>query len=97
MVLRVQLGGDMRYFTSYYAPDYSPAVGQFAVQDKTFGRVKVGNYPLINAYVNMHLKHCRIYLGMYHVNAGDGHYFWAPHYPINPRAFRFGVSWNFFN
>lgn len=96
-VLRVQLGGDMRYFTSYYAPDYSPAIGQFAVQDQNFGRVKVGNYPLVNVYVNMHLKHCRIYLGMYHVNATEGHYFWAPHYPINPRAFRFGVSWNFFN
>lgn len=23
-VLRVQLGGDVRYFTEYYAPDYAP-------------------------------------------------------------------------
>ena len=32
-VLRVQLGGDVRFFTKYYAPDYSTAIGQFAVQD----------------------------------------------------------------
>lgn len=96
-VLRVQFGGDMRYFTSYYAPDYSPAIGQFAVQDNRFSRVMIGNYPIVNVYANLHLKHCRIYLGMYHVNQTAAHSFWAPHYPVNPRAFRFGVSWNFFN
>lgn len=96
-VLRVQLGGDLRYFTSYYAPDYSTAVGQFAVQDAQNQRVKIGNYPIVNAYVNLHLKHCRLYVAMNHVNQGTGHAFWAPHYPINPRTFHFGLSWNFFN
>ena len=96
-VLRVQLGGDVRYFTSYYAPDFAPSIQQFAVQDVRFGREKVGNYPIVNVYLNMHLKHCRIYLAMNHVNQGSGHAFWSPHYPVNPRSFHFGVSWNFFN
>lgn len=96
-VLRVQLGGDLRYFTSYYAPDYSTALGQFAVQDYDNQRVKIGNYPIVNVYVNLHLKHCRLYVAMNHVNQGSGHAFWAPHYPINPRTFHFGLSWNFFN
>ena len=96
-ILRVQVGGDMRYFTSYYAPDYAPSISQFAVQDASFARVKVGNYPIINAYVNLHLKHCRLYLAMNHVNQGHGRYYWAPHYPVNPRTFHFGLSWNFFN
>ena len=96
-ILRVQVGGDMRYFTSYYAPDYAPSIGQFAVQDASFARVKVGNYPIVNVYVNLHLKHCRLYLAMNHVNQGSGRYYWAPHYPVNPRTFHFGVSWNFFN
>ncbi len=96
-VLRVQVGGDMRYFTSYYAPDYAPSICQFATQDTRFARTKIGNYPIINVYANLHLKHCRLYLAMNHVNEGDGHAFWAPHYPINPRTFHFGVSWNFFN
>ncbi|MBR4929607.1 MAG: hypothetical protein IKZ00_02275, partial [Bacteroidaceae bacterium] len=96
-VLRVQLGGDMRYYTSYYAPDYSPAIGQFATQDASYSRVKIGNYPIINVYANLHLKNCRIYVGVNHVNANAGHAFWAPHYAINPLTFRFGLSWNFFN
>lgn len=96
-VLRVQLGGDMRYYTSYYAPDYSPAIGQFATQDASYSRIKIGNYPIINVYANLHLKNCRIYAGVNHVNANAGHAFWAPHYAINPLTFRFGLSWNFFN
>ena len=96
-VLRVQIGGDMRYFTSYYAPDYSPAIQQFAVQDTGNERVKIGNYPIIGAYANMHLKHCRIYVSLRHVNAGSGHSFLVPHYPINPMTIHFGLSWNFFN
>ena len=36
---------------------------------------------------------------MSHVNAGSGNrqYFLAPHYPLNERILRFGLSWNFFN
>ena len=34
-----------------------------------------------------------------HVNgsAGSGMPFLAPHYPMNLRIIRFGISWNFFN
>ena len=96
-VLRVQIGADMRYFTSYYAPDYSPAIQQFAVQDANFERVKIGGYPIVGAYANMHLKHCRLYVSVRHVNAGSGHSFLVPHYPINPLTIHFGLSWNFFN
>lgn len=96
-VLRVELGADMRYFTKYYAPDYAPNLGQFAVQDASHPRVEIGHYPIINAYANLHLKHCRIYFKVNHVNAGTGNMFLAPHYPINPMTIHWGVSWNFFN
>lgn len=96
-VLRVQLGGDMRYFSSYYAPDYSPAIQQFAVQDAQYERTKIGSYPIVGVYANMHLKHCRFYVSARHVNAGEGHYFLAPHYPMNSMVIHLGLSWNFFN
>ena len=96
-VLRIQVGGDMRFFTSYYAPDYSPAIQQFAVQDARYERVKIGSYPIIGAYANFHLKHCRFYVSVRHVNSGEGHSFLAPHYPINPLTIHLGLSWNFFN
>lgn len=95
-VLRVQLGGDVRYFTKYYAPDYAPIVQQFTVQD-TQNRIKIGNYPICNVYANLHLKHCRIYVSCNHVNQSKGNAFLAPHYPINPLNIHFGLSWNFFN
>ena len=40
-VLRVQLGGDVRYFTEYYAPDYAPIIQQFTVQSPET-RIKLG-------------------------------------------------------
>lgn len=98
-VLHVDLGADARYFTSYYAPDYSPYTGQYVVQANGDNNVKVGNYPIINVYANAFIKHTRFFVMMSHVNAGQGdkNYFLTPHYPINGRIFRFGVSWNFFN
>lgn len=103
-VLKCDFGADARYFTQYYAPDYSPALGQYAVQTNTDtsggdSRVKIGNYPLVNVYANFHLKHTRFFVMYSHVNAGSGNkeYFLVPHYPLNERIFRFGVSWNFFN
>ena len=96
-VLRVQLGGDLRFFTGYYAPDYFGAAGMFAVQDASHTRIKNGNYPIVNVYANLHLKHCRIYVNVAHVNAGAGNMFLAPHMPMNPMTINFGLSWNFFN
>lgn len=97
-VLSVELGADVRYFTKYYAPDYSPAIGQFYLQNPN-DRIEIGNYPIVNLYANLHLKHTRIYAMVYHVSEGIGNssYFLAPHYPINPMWFKFGLSWNFFN
>lgn len=96
-VLKVDLGADVRYFTKYYAPDYSPAIGQYTVQDNGENNVKLGGYPVLNVYANMHLKQTRFFVMMSHVNAGDGEAFLTPHYPINTMILRFGLSWNFFN
>lgn len=96
-VLSVDLGADLRYFTKYKAPDYCPALGQYTVQDNGSDNVETGNYPFVNVYANMHLKHTRFFVMMSHVNASDGEYFLTPHYPTNSRVLRFGVSWNFFN
>lgn len=97
-VLKCYFGADARFFTKYYAPDYSPALGQYAVQTGE-NRTEVGNYPIVNVYANFHLQRTRFFVMMSHINAGQGKpdYFLAPHYPLNQRIFRFGVSWNFYN
>ena len=97
-VLSVEIGADVRYFTKYHAPNYSPVIGQYYQQNQQ-NLIEIGAYPLINVYANIHLKRTRIYVMMYHVNKGMGNsnYFLAPHYPVNPRMFKFGISWNFFD
>lgn len=98
-VLDCSFGGDVRYFTSYRSPLYVPGVGNFAVWEGKEAAPETGNYPLINVYANFHLKHTRFYVMMSHVNEGMGNknYFFTPHYPMNGRVLRFGLSWNFFN
>ena len=96
-VLKCHLGGDIRWFTKYQAPDFVPGIAQYAVQENTDSRVDIGNYPIINVYANFHLKQARFFVMMSHVNASAGNYFLTPHYPLNQSILRFGISWNFYN
>ena len=97
--LTVELGADATFFTKYYAPDYLPQIGQFAVQKNVESRVELGGYPFVDVYANMHLKRTRFFVMMSHVNKGMGNkmMFLAPHYPQNGKVLRIGVSWNFYN
>ena len=97
-VFNVELGADVRYFTKYYAPDYSPVMGQFYLQNPN-ENIEIGGYPMINVYANLQWKRTRIFVMMYHINqgSGDSNYFLAPHYPINPKMLKIGISWNFFD
>lgn len=95
-VLKTEFGADVRFFTKYYAPDYSPVIGMFMNQN-ALKQTKVGNYPITSVYVNFDLKKTRFYVQYYHANQSDGNYFWAPNYPVNPSTVRFGLSWNFYD
>ena len=97
-VLQASLGADVRYFTKYNAPDYSPVIGQFYLQNPE-NTVAIGGCPMVNVYANLHWKRTRIFLMMYNVNqnTGNSRYFLAPHYPISPRILKLGISWNFFD
>ena len=97
-VLSLQFGADVRYFTKYKAPTYTPAVQQFHLQGAD--AIDIGGFPVINVYANFHLKRTRFFIVATHVNDGMGtpNYFMAPHYPINQmRILNFGLSWNFFD
>ena len=96
-VLKLQIGLDCDYYTSYYGLDYQPATMSFHVQGDD--KVKVGNYPLINAYVNARLYRTRFYILWSHVNQGmlSKNSFVLPHYPMNPRRLEFGLSVDFAN
>ncbi|MDL2243232.1 putative porin [Bacteroidales bacterium OttesenSCG-928-J19] len=95
-VLTIQMGVHAHYWTKYYSPTWEPALQQFRLQKET----KVGNYPIVGAFVNAHLKQARFFIEYY--NAGSSvlspsEYFSMPHYPVNPTVLRMGVSVDFIN
>jgi hypothetical protein len=95
-VLRLQLGADARYFTSYYAPYYEPATQQFQNQNE----LKIGNYPVISAYANFRLKQANFFVSGYNLSSlfiKPGGYFSLPHYPLNPMILKLGISVYFNN
>lgn len=95
-VLTIQLGADVHYHTKYYSPYYDPATQQFRNQD----RKKIGNYPLVNAYANFHLKQARFFITGYNLSSlfiDHPEYFSMPDYPLNPMVIKFGVSVYFNN
>ena len=89
-VLTVQMGTDVHYHTLYYAPYYEPATQQFQVQNEK----KIGNYPLINGYLNFHLKQARFFAMFYNLGSAflDPAYFSLLHYPLNPMTLKLGVA-----
>jgi hypothetical protein len=95
-VLRVQIGIDGRFNTSYYAPSYNPALSTFFNQRE----VKVGSYPYLDAFVAAKWKRMRILLKYQHWNYGvfgNQEYFAVARYPLNPGMFKLGISWTFYD
>ncbi|MCW3788858.1 putative porin [Plebeiibacterium sediminum] len=94
-VLQIQVGVDVKYHSEYYAPGYMPATGQFYNQDV----IKVGNYPFMDAFVNLHLKRARVFVKLDHINQSfmDKNYFLTLGYPHAPMRVKWGVSWNFYD
>lgn len=94
-VLKLQIGVDCDYYTSYNSLVYQPATMTFHVQGND--KIKVGNYPFCNVYVNARLYKVRFFVMMSHINQGwfSKNSFVLPHYPLNPRRFELGLSIDF--
>ncbi len=93
--LLAQIGFDLRYTSAYYSDGYLPATGQFFLQNNRI----VGNRPYIDIFINFQIKTARIFLKMEHINAPSSGFDsnMVPIYPIPGMAFKFGISWHFFD
>ena len=93
--LLVQIGTDVFFNTAYYADAYMPATGQFYLQNEK----KVGDYPYVDVFINLKINKARIFFKMEHINSGllGNVYYMVPHYPMPDRAFKFGISWMFYD
>ncbi len=95
-VLRLQMGFDARYTTEYYMPGYNPALSTFYNQRDW----KSGDYPYMDVYASGKWKRMRVLIKYQHLNQGlfgNREYFEVAGHPLNPRAFKIGISWSFYD
>jgi hypothetical protein len=93
--LNTQIGVEVFYNTPYYGYSYMPATGRYFRQNQFL----TGDYPYINAFLNVKLKRTRFFLMLDHVNSGQSgyNYFMVPTYPMNIRMFKYGLAWTFYD
>lgn len=93
--MRLQVGVSLFYTSAYYANAYMPATSQFYLQNDKMS----GNYPFLDFFIAARIKTVRVFFKIDHLNSGlaGTNYMIVPNYPINDRAFKFGVSWLFYD
>ncbi|MGB0918069.1 MAG: putative porin [Flavobacteriales bacterium] len=91
--LRLQIGVETNYSTSYFGNAYNPALSAFHIQNEK----QIGNYPFIDVFLNIRVKKLRAFFKIEHLNAGwlGYTYYQVPHYPANDLAWKFGINWAF--
>jgi len=94
-VLKARIGANVFFRSKFYADAYSPATGQFYNQKTKM----IGDYPVIDAFVDFKWKRAVLFFKFDHINQGvpNNEYFSALHYPLNLRIFKIGVSWIFYD
>jgi hypothetical protein len=92
--LYLQTGFIFNYFTKFYINDYNPVTAEAFVQNTK----KVGDFPMIDFFVNARIRQTRIFLKAEHFNSRmtGSDFYTAPNYPYRDFMIRFGVVWNFF-
>ena len=95
--LTVQVGFDVNWYSGYKGYAYQPATMTFHQQGEN--AVKVGNFINSDVYLACKLYKVRFFLMCSHLSQGwfNSRYFSLPHYPIDPRQFRLGLSIDFAN
>lgn len=90
----LQTGVTFTYFTKYFANDYNPLLGEFFVQNQK----EIGDFPMLDFFVNARVKQTRIYLKAEHFNSAmtGNNFYSAPNTPYKDFLVRFGLVWNFF-
>lgn len=93
--LHAQIGADVRYHTSFYAPGYDPYTGLFYHQTE----YTVGGYLWADLFINLNVKRASFYVKGGHINAlwDPADYFLLPHYPGQNIGLFWGITWHFFD
>ena len=94
----VQVGLNGTYFTKYDALRYFPVTGEMMLQDPN-NIQQIGNFPIIDAFLNFKVQNMRFYIRGEHINSmftKEPNYFSAPGVPYRAFKFQLGLKWNIF-
>ncbi len=93
--LHAQIGISGTYQSEWYQDAYMPALRAFYLQKRYIS----GNYPYLDAFVNLNIKRARLFIKYEHFNAGlmNYNYMMVADYPQADAALKFGISWMFFD
>ena len=91
--LKIQIGLDAFYNTSYYADNYMGAIRSFYLQDEK----KINTLLILDAVLKFQVKTARFFLAWKHFNSmfGENDFYFVPHHPIQDARINFGISWTF--
>ncbi|MFO8066072.1 MAG: putative porin [Bacteroidales bacterium] len=94
--LHFQIGLDLYYISSYYPAAYMPVMMQFYKQSDYNAEQKF----LLDAFLNIKISDVRVFLKYQNLGGllyQDSPQYHIPFYPLPDYAFKFGISWMFFN
>jgi len=93
--LQAMGGIELFYNSAWKAPAYMPAIRTFYLQNEK----ETGNYVYADVFLNLRIKRARFFLLMQHINQGFAgyDYYMIPNYPMQDRAFKFGINWMFYD
>jgi len=93
--LKIQVGTDLMYTTTYYADAYLPALHKFYYQRSQ----PVGNFIFMDANVTVRIERINFFFRIGNILAPLMKYrnFTTPSYPTNDYSISLGISWRFFD
>ena len=94
--LQLQIGSQVQVYQSFYAYGYMPATQVFYLQES----FKTESYPFVDVYLNARIRPVSFFLKVENIlSSGRAgiNYAFVPGYYQNDLAFRFGLTWLFFD
>ncbi|MGB1039852.1 MAG: putative porin [Flavobacteriales bacterium] len=99
-VLKFDAGLSVLYYTNFTPRAYNSSLDEFYLQSNQ----RVGNYPIVGFFAEFYIKkNFSFFSTITHLNSGllkpvfGNNYLATTEYPLQDRAFKFGIKWRLFD
>lgn len=93
----IQTGFNAYYFSQFNSRTFFPVLNEFILSENE--SQQIGNYPYLDAFINMKVKRMRIYFRAEHFNSlfFSNNYLSDPTTPYRDFKFQIGIKWHLFS